>query len=246
MRKLLFILVLFPVMAWGQILAPVMQKAPVAGGGSPAFVGGCANVATTGNVVSCTLSASATAGTKIAVVGVAYAAAAGETLAISDNCNTGGTSNSYSYTAESGEQAYNGSPVWQGYATVGATTASCTVTVTCTSSNCTWINIGAHNFSGATTLDGSAINPNDATTSITSSAITTTGASDYIFGWSWDSTAGGATFTQGTGFLNRYAAGDSGINLQTEDKIQSGAGSIAATSTASTTSQIYAGIMAFK
>jgi hypothetical protein len=103
--------------------------------------------------------------------------------------------------------------------------------------------ISCREFSGASTsapLDTSAINsqsfPGTGTDALTSTSFTTTGTGDYIWGATYDTNANSPTFTAGTGFSGGSLATGTGAAASgpySEYKIQSAAGSIAATFTSS-------------
>lgn len=99
-------------------------------------------------------------------------------------------------------------------------------------------------------FDGSTINTQDApgtgTDAVTSTAITTTAAGDYIFGASSEWSTGSA-INVGTGFTTAgYGGNASGGNMRGEYLIQGAAGSVAATFTAPGNAYATSGIMAFK
>lgn len=167
---------------------------------------------------------------------------------VTDNCNTGGTSNTYTLL-DNPTVSLGNTPVAMAYAVVGATTASCTVTATYASSVSS--DIAIQEISGVnqtTPLDnnqhkiGTGI-AGGGTDSVTSGNITTTVDGDYIFGF-WGATS--FTATAGTGFTLRDSVEASGYNLYTEGMSQATAGAVAATFTPGSEAYILTGVMAFQ
>jgi hypothetical protein len=128
-----------------------------------------------------------------------------------------------------------------------ATGSAKTITVTLSGSDNT--TIFTHEVSGILTTDpydGSAINnqvnPGTGTDAITSGAIITTGASDYLFGMSRDE-GNTTTYTAGTGYTIVYNANSQANEFQ----IQGSGGSVAATFTGTGAATNYqTGILALK
>ena len=213
------------------------------GGGGAAYVGGCAAVVTTGSTVSCLLDHSVSAGDMIAVGAAMYGGGTDTLSSITDNCNTGGTSNTYAaLTAE--RNSYNSMYIRQGAATVGANTASCTVTVHCTGTCTTWLDMAASAASGVTAVDASTYQYN--TSATPSSGNITLTATDFVFSWAFDSSAGNSTFTAGSGFSGRKTAGDTGINIASEDKVTSTSPSAGTWSSNNGSAVSYVGVIALK
>ncbi|MEJ0073186.1 MAG: hypothetical protein WDN27_03870 [Candidatus Saccharibacteria bacterium] len=97
--------------------------------------------------------------------------------------------------------------------------------------------------------DGNAVSPNTAmsgttTDGATSGSVTTTQNGDLIFGAVADGTQPFATITSGTGFSARTTGAASGLYV--EDKIQSTAGSVAATHTFGTNHPYVESVLALK
>ncbi len=108
-----------------------------------------------------------------------------------------------------------------------------------------------HDYSGTATsspIDVHAISAVTAgstgTDAITSGSVTTTQAGDLIFGGVYEDT-NLTSITPGTGFTNRVTLGSADL-MNSEDKIQSGAGSVAATWTFSNNQTYMAAIVAIK
>lgn len=123
---------------------------------------------------------------------------------------------------------------------------ACTITATFSGSG--FHEIFAHEVSGADTsapLDKSASNeqnsPGTGPNAVTSTAVTTTADGEYIFGFATGTQNN--TVSTGTGFTGRLTAFATSC---TEDKIQTSAGSIAATFTLGTDMPTISIIMTFK
>jgi hypothetical protein len=88
----------------------------------------------------------------------------------------------------------------------------------------------------ATPIDGHAgqyqINPGTGTDACTSTSIATTANGDLIYAVGYSMNTGITNLTAGTGFTNRSSSTGNGFNFYTADKVQSTAGSVAATWTA--------------
>lgn len=111
----------------------------------------------------------------------------------------------------------------------------------------------AEDYSGVMTsnpIDGHTIQeqltPGTGTDAISSGNITTTANGDLIFGGVTDFTGATNTYTQGTNYTLRSNASASTLATAAEDRIQSSAGSIAATFTQSTADHTVTIVMAFK
>lgn len=112
-------------------------------------------------------------------------------------------------------------------------------TLTATLSNAQYGCVVAQEVSGAAlaaALDKWAINPQvtpgTGTDALTSGAVVTTTAGQYVFGATAEYSFGTPSTSSGTGFTNRIQPDDNGISGHTEDLIQGAAASIAATFTA--------------
>lgn len=239
MKKLfcfpLLFLFAFSLKAQTTIKGPVTIKSPVtiALAGTvvivPAFVQGVPSgscQAFSGTTATCTFSSSVTGGNTI-IGGTNYFGGSSPTISgIADNCNTGATSNTYATV----DTLSGVSTFW---AHVGATTATCTVTITFTSA-LSQARIILHEVSGITAttpVDGHTIQaqtgPGTGTNAVTSGSITTASSGDYIFGFTTDTTSS-PTVTAGTGYTIRETSSG---NLSSEDQVQNSAGAIAATFT---------------
>jgi len=195
-------------------------------GTAPTYVNGisCAYNGASGNA-TCTVG-SVTAGEAI-MVGWTSASS----CTITDNCNTGGTSDSYtSLDSSSGSGDYWG----QGYLPVGATTASCTVTIT--PSGLSYTTGSAQAIGSMTGIDSHIINrqvgPGSGTNAATSTSVTTSHTS-YIFGWTASRSFTADTITLGTGFTAAGGQGSGGPEMG-EYFRQLSPGSTAATFTLAT------------
>jgi hypothetical protein len=136
----------------------------------------------------------------------------------------------------------------QAYAVISGS-GSCTVTGNL--SGTTNANLAVQEIAGINSsnpLDKHAmqkqVGPGTGTDAVTSGNVTTTANGDYIFGVTFDDAGTNPTFTAGTGFTSRVTLPVSG-GLSMEDKIQSTAGSVAATFTSSGGNDTITGIMAF-
>ena len=164
---------------------------------------------------------------------------------ITDTCNTGGSSDTY--TVKTGTSAT------VGYAVVGATGA-CHVTATYTGTSGRSV-IMVEELSGVNTstpVDPSTLaTPNVQSvgtgTALTSASITTVVNGDYIFGATYDSSGNASTFTAGSGFsLDQYQNGLASYRSQTEYTGQASAGTMAATFGHNPFSTYETGIIAFR
>jgi hypothetical protein len=167
---------------------------------------------------------------------------------VTDNCNTGGTSNSYtildnSVTSGAGRAG-------QAVASIGANTASCSVTINLPSS-ATYLFPAIEEISYTSGVDVHTAHnqtaPGAGTNAVTSTAVTTTHNNELILGWCGVGSINGANaISAGTGFTQRQVP--SANAMLSEDLSQSTAGSIAATCTMTQGGAIYtlAGVMAFK
>ena len=89
------------------------------------------------------------------------------------------------------------------------------------------LNVGAYDCSSINHQDS----PGTGSNAVTSLSCTTTKNGDYLLGEYFDMGANGGTWTAGTGFILETKSGTEGS--QTEDKVQSSEGSVAATFTTS-------------
>jgi hypothetical protein len=117
-------------------------------------------------------------------------------------------------------------------------------------SSVAWRNIIVDEFSGIATssaLDGNAMNLQSTTSNVTdmmtSTNITTTANGDLIYGVN-GSTGAGTVTSVGTGYTAAAVSADT--YYRAEYKVQTSAGSIAATFTHTGTNSVLTGIMAFK
>jgi hypothetical protein len=242
-----FVFVCLSLSAHGQALFR-MQNVQASGGVVPAFVQGVpasSCVVFSGTTNTCHFASSVTAGHTI-VGGGFYSGTSITVTSITDNCNTGATSNTYTIV----DTLINGTTIWTNtfWATVGATTASCTVTMTFNTS-VAGAKMAIHDVSGITAttpVDVHAIAnqsaPGTGTNAVTSGSVTTGSSGDYIFGFTSD-VSNNPTCTAGTGYTIR----ETGSSLCSEDQVQSSAGAIAATFTqVSATDNFATAIVAFK
>lgn len=219
----------------------------------PAFVQGCSNQVSNGTNFNCVFGSNVTAGDLIAIGIGQYGVSATQVTGITDNCNTAGTSDTYTIV-DNGvihpAGIYIGAT--QGYAVIGET-GSCTITIAV--SGGTYIDAIAHEVSGvntATPIDNSQYSvvgqyaPGTGTDALTGNNVTTTVADDYIFGWSFDGSVANNSFTAGTNFTDRVTQTGTGVNEQSEDRIQASAGDAMTTFTVNVgTGGFAVGIMAF-
>lgn len=197
---------------------------------SPLQNNGCDN--NTGSPVTCTFSSAVTAGQNIFVgVGVNIASS---TFTITDNCNTGGSSDTFTLDKGPTGSAGTGELL---HATIGANTSICTVKFVYTGS--TGIPIGTvtiATFSGSGTLDTSATfnsqtSPGTGTNAITSNAASTS-HKDLCYGWTMDLSASGGTISAGTNIGWTLGVATPGsASAGDEYFAQSSSGSITATFT---------------
>ncbi|HEV2210257.1 MAG TPA: hypothetical protein VG167_15880, partial [Verrucomicrobiae bacterium] len=193
--------------------------------------------------IRATFSSNVTAGDVIAV-GVLAVDPTATVTSITAGCVSG------NFTLLDGSiKSSAGSSGAQGYAVISSS-GPCTVTANF-SAPAAGAAITVHEISGINTsspLDGHAMaaqnSPGTATNAVTSGNITTTQSGDYIFGIALDSSRVGAVFTAGTGYAARVT---SASWLETEDKIQTSSGAVAATFSATPGyTQPITGIMAFR
>ena len=140
-----------------------------------------------------------------------------------------------------------------GYGIVSTTTASCQITVTLTGTDTGTLGLDAMEITGVATsspLDANAlqaqVHPGAGANAITSGNATTSNNGDFIFGWTSDASNGSFAPVAGTGYTGQES--DVGLD-QAESKIQSSAGSTAATFTDSAwggSTGYLTGVMAFK
>lgn len=173
--------------------ASIVGKATIiaaAGGSAPTIVGfgaiGSALTSTsTFNIQSpFGTNISVPAGTNLYVLAGAQQGSAG-TFAITDNCNIGGTSDTF--TALEGSPTLDSTnTIGQSFtATTGATVNPCTITITFSVSSAGAVG-GAYAYSGSSGIDVHAINPQQfpgsGTNAVTSGSVTTTGTNRLCMG----------------------------------------------------------------
>lgn len=198
---------------------------------------------------TCTFTAATTTGQKIF-----YAAVAGNiasVLTVTDNCNSGGSSDSYT-TDEGPTNNSNSTGLTQsGHASIGLGTGAgtCVITVAYTGSAVVGVYVatmnGSSGFDIASAINNQAL-PGTGANAITSNAVTTT-AKDLCFGWTVDASGNGGTLSAGT--LIAWVIGgatDSTLPMGGESFAQSVAGSITATWTSTTNSVYSTSISCFK
>lgn len=123
---------------------------------------------------------------------------------------------------------------------IATTTGTATITISAGSATTFW-RYGATQYSGsfpATPIDGISSNLQSftaGTDNLTSLAKTSANNGDLVYGCLMDDSTGTSTFTAGTGFNTIRITQNGGVAFGVEDKIQSSAGSIAATFTSNTT-----------
>jgi hypothetical protein len=236
---------------------PTVPHVKIRGGGSrgggsqtPAFVQGKADGAWD-TYTTDTFTSNVIAGNVIAVF-VTWVSTSNTLTGITDNCNTGGTSNTYTVvdnptTSTLGRAA-------MAYAVIGKS-GSCTVRADFSGSQGNFIII--HEISGIDTsspLDNNQHkitaqeDPGNDTDAVSSGQITTTQNGDYIFGASINDTGNDATPVAGTGFNQRISDTGSSQDFTSEDKNQTSSGNISATFTnpGASWADFITGIMAFK
>jgi hypothetical protein len=195
--------------------------------GSPAFVQGKLNKVWNGSSVDLTFDTNVSAGNLIAV-STKWESSSVSLNSITASCVSG------NLTLVDNPIIYDSAKVVaQGYGVVSSS-GSCTITANFSGPAGGWDAIVAHEVSGVNTLDGHSFNKQDdvsGTDAITSGNITTTAAGDYIFGVVWEGGANGPTYTAGMGYTKRVSGDGATGAVATEDKIQTTAGSLAATFT---------------
>ena len=213
---------------------------------NPSYVQSQSVVCSTTSTCTITFANPVSSGDYIAVAFPGYSAPAA--TSVTDNCNTGGTSNSYtildnSVTSGAGRAG-------QAVASIGANTASCSVTINLPSS-APYLFPAIEEISHTSGVDVHTAHnqtaPGAGTNAVTSTAVTTTHNNELILGWCGVGSINGANaISAGTGFTQRQVP--SANAMLSEDLSQSTAGSIAATCTMTQGGAIYtlAGVMAFK
>jgi hypothetical protein len=216
---------------------------------TPAFVQSKSNNAF-GNPTTVTFDSNVVAGNVI--VGQAFVSADTSTITgVTDNCGTaGGASNTY--TLFDNTQTPSNGPAVSFVAVIGAS-KSCTVTIANTGGN--WQTAIVQEVSGVdnTTPVGSgqhAVNdqasPGTGTNAVTSGNITTTRNNAYIFSASTEYAASGLTYSAGTNYTARAGDTTGPYHSLSESRVQSSAGSIAATFTINTNSNTITHIVALQ
>lgn len=217
----------------------------------PAYVQGNSANQPGDSSVSVSFSSNVTAGNVIALAASWYSTTA--TLnSVTDDCNTGGTSNSY--TLVNNPSRWNDNSAAMAYAVIGKS-GSCTVTATFSASVISSVIV--HEISGVNTsspIDKNQINtqaypgPGIGTDALTSGSVETTINGDYIFGFSAESGDHSTAFTAGAGFTSRKTTTQANVKMASEDRnLQYMYGPVAATFTTDKINVGYAtGIMAFK
>lgn len=249
--KTILLLLVYVVCVKAQILGPILASPSVATGGSaPTFVQSASGSAFS-TTVSAVFGSSVTSGNKI--IGMVGVDQGSVTFIVTDNCNAGGTSDTYTL-ADSAGGSGTGTTF---YATAG-TTGSCTVSATFSGSGSKGYVLAVHEITASildvhvSSLD--SFGNYNTTDSITSGNVTTTAANTYIFAASFDDQSRGSTLLAGTGYGLRVSidpgGGGTGDNLFTEDRTLSATSTLAGTFTRSTTCsgncRFVTGIMVFK
>jgi hypothetical protein len=90
--------------------------------------------------------------------------------------------------------------------------------------------------------------PGTGANAVTSTNITTTTSGDYVVGFTFNSSSNGADWNAGTGYVRRQDLRTASYAMASEDRIQTTAGAIAATftATASAFGEFITGVMAFR
>ena len=117
------------------------------------------------------------------------------TIAVTDNCNTGATSNTY--TVRTGPTSGGSGRGEQLSAPVGATTSNCTIKVV--PSATTSMNIAA--IAWKQVASGCDVCNTALTTSGTTTSNVTIVQTDSVFVWGYDAGGSGGTFSAGTGYV---------------------------------------------
>jgi hypothetical protein len=170
------------------------------------------------------------------------------TITATDNCNTSGTSNTY--TTDQGPTTLGTSRLQSGYTIIGANTATCTLSIAWTGSAASF-NMAQATAVGSTAHDVSAtlntqVNAGTGANALTSNAATTS-VPGLCFGFSTDANTGGGTLTAGTTIAWTLGAQTGNFPLGIEYFIQSVAGSITATFTTTNAFQTQqTGVSCFK
>lgn len=219
------------------LLAALLSLAPLLALGSPAhaataYVTGCANASGAGSTtIACTM------GGAVSATGVIVGAVSWDGTTNTATCADG--TNTYTMVANTRIDDATNNRRTQGF--YAENVAAGTPTITCTiSASVNARSLVAHAVSG-TSVSGSLDvsigqnqqNPGAGTDAITSTAVTTTAAGDYIFGASADTAVQCPTFVAGTNFTIRDVTACAGIPMGSEGLIQGGAASIAGTFTVS-------------
>lgn len=236
-----FLLVLACSIGFGQDVTVIKRRTVATGGTAPSFVSahrggdgfGCYHTTT------CAPSAWTTTTGNYLAVAIVWQGATSLT-GITDTCNTGGTSNTYTAVDNlNNSGGANGTATF--YAKVGAG-QSCTVTATYVGAN-TYSRIYVQEIAGvnATTpmITGhhaiQVLNaPGTGADAVTSGNITTTVANEYLFSYTNDQQGSTDTFSAGTGFTLEHTDYDGGNYVTAgEYRVVASPGTAAGTFTAS-------------
>ncbi len=228
-----------------KFLLILVLQLPSVSWGAAAFVQQCGTGSTgsTSTTTSCTFGSNTTAGN--AIVGY-YAVNDVQANSITSIAGCGNT-----YSRPQTLQANSDTSTW--FYAENIAGGACTITVT-TSGAEPYRSMVVHEVSGVLTsgaLDVSAsqsVAGSTTTDSATSGAATTTANGDYIFGAMRVANTLTETVSAGTGFTGRVtgAGGADETPYRSEDKIQTSAGSIAATFTLTSADTVHVGMIALK
>lgn len=174
------------------------------------------------NAATCTVPISGSQPTGTLILAAVGWNSATSTVAITDDCNTGGSSDTYTVlnsvvgpppTTGSGKHAW---------ARLGESHATCTVTFTQTGGPVSLgVTVDFVNDGGAVGVDAATAQGQDApgtgANAVTSGNITTVAANEYIWSWTVDIGANGGTLTAGTSPVT-YTVRDTQASFPTGDE----------------------------
>lgn len=220
----------------GELDSPVASAAyTISGGADPAITQSISCFSSfSATSTTCAYTSSVTAGQEL-IVFSEWGSNTNTLTGVTDNCNTGGTSNSYTL-GTAAPDAGSVTSIRIAYATVGATTTTCTVTITISAASGRIYNVMTV-VSNPNGIDGtlSAISGVGAgTNNISSGAITTTVNNDLVIGIFMNNSQNADTPTAGTSpsYTTIYNTATNGVGLLVEDLTQGTAGSIAGVASA--------------
>jgi hypothetical protein len=221
----------------------------VSGAQTPTFVSGAVKSQNNGSLVLTLNVGNPVAGNLIGA-GVTWGssgAAGSPALTVTDNCASGGSSDTYILL--NSILVGGGSNAAQYWTTVGATTSNCTITFTSgSSSNDGFLSAAAGIVSGANTVEQSTLKiqtaPGAGTNAITSGTTAATSHADLVLGWTLNPEYNGeAAPSAGTGFTLQESTRNA---VSLESLVQGSPGMAAATFTSATGTSVWmTGVIAF-